>query len=337
MNIDVKNSVAVIFSDNGNRTIFTALVCSSQKWYYSFVFETTTREGDHMKKVFSFILAVLVFLSAASLAQAEAGNGTDMEAQAMPLLIQLPGMDTEAGIREYLTGEWHFYDSAFPGYKSCRMVIDEDLNVELAIYSGLQGELRGEYSGRFSFDRVYADTHEAPDLLCLGLADSALLGGDFFFLHRTVVDGCRIMSLFSAGNGGCIFDFLDSSVEDEWGNCPVEIRFYQETGEEYQLAPQRNAEFYAVFWGYGKAEEGFCLDDIHWPPPGPYDFEQIGSNAWYRYLTTRYDNEKPVSVAYDIAKDMTLENDGELRDGDVYLVKTNEQGEIIHMQLVRED
>ena len=201
-----------------------------------------------MKIVLAFLLAVFIFLSAAPLAQSGAGDGAYQEAQAGPLLTRLPGMDTEAGIREYLAGEWHFYDSTFPGYKTCRMVIDGDLNVEIAFYGGLTDAPLDSCAGRFSFDRIYAGTQEAPDLLCLELSEGARLGGDFFFLHRTVVDGRRIMSLFSAGNGGCAFDLLDPS-EDGWGDCPVEIRFYQDTGEEYRLSPRLNAAFYAVYWG----------------------------------------------------------------------------------------
>ena len=263
------------------------------------------------------------------------GVAEEERTDATGYLKQLPDMHTEAGIREYLVGEWHFYDSAYPAYKSCRMTIDEDLNAEFAFYGGLTDGPRGNYSGRFSFDRIFADTHETPDLLRLELSDSVLLGGDFFFLHRTVVDGHRIMSLFSAGNGGCVFDLLDPSVEDGWGSCPVEIRFSKDTGEKYQLTPRLSAAFYAVYWGHTE-EEGIWLDDIHWPPP-PYDLEQIGSDTWYRYLTTRYENELPASVVYATADDMALENAGETRDGEVYLVTTNEHGEIISMRLVGEE
>jgi len=291
-------------------------------------------------KMIGLLVALLALFIAVGVAEEEragtSGQSTHLELQVESLPMQLPDMNTEAGIREYLVGEWHFYDSSFPGYKSCRMVIDEDLNAEFTFYSGLEDELRRFYSGQFSYDRIYADAHEAPDLLCLELSDSMLLGGDYFFLHRTVVDECRIMSLFSAGNGGCVFDFLDQSVEDGWGNSPVEIRFYTDTGEEYQLAPRLNAAFHAVYWGYGDAEEGMWLDDIHWPPPGPYDLEQIGSDTWYRYLTTSYDNELPVSVVYATTDDMVVENDGDLRDGEVYLVKTNEHGAIVSMLLVSE-
>ena len=64
------------------------------------------------------------------------------------------------------------------------------------------------------------------------------------------------------------------------------------------------------------------LDDIDWPAPGDYDLEQIGSDSWYRYLMTRYDNEIPVSIVYVLAKDLTQAIGGNLRHGEVYLVNT---------------
>ena len=257
---------------------------------------------------------------------------TQLEAEPHP--AQLLKMNTEAGIREYLAGEWRFYDTACLGYDSCRMVIDEDLNVEFEFYSGLTNKFKGDYCGQFSFDRIFADAHEAPDLLCLELSGGGMLqGGEFFFLHRTVFEGRRVMSLFSAGNGGCVFDLLDPSEEDGWGVCPIEIQFTKEAGEEYHLAPRLNAEFFAVCWGYSDAEEGIWLDDIHWPLPGPYDPEQIGSDTWYRYLTAKYDNEMPVSVLYALADDRALMSDGDLCHGQVYRVKTNEHGKIVDMRL----
>ena len=45
----------------------------------------------------------------------------------------------------------------------------------------------------------------------------------------------------------------------------------------------------------------------------------------------------PVSVIYALADDMALKSDGDLCRGEVYLVKTNEHGEIVNMQLVSEE
>jgi len=290
-----------------------------------------------MKMVFAFILAVLVFISAASLGLAEAGGNMHLEEQTESFPIDLPDMQTEAGIREYLAGEWYFYDPAYLGYKSCRMVIHEDMNVEFVFFDSVTYEPKGEYNGQFAFDRIYADASEAPDMLCLEFTDdSKLLGGDFFFLHRTVYDGRRVMSLFSVGNGGCVFDLLDPSEENRWGYAPVEMLFIKDTGEEYDLAPRRTAEFYAVYWG-GYESVSIWLDDIDWPLPGGYDLEEIGSDSWYRYLTTRYNNEVPVSVIYVLPEDRTQAADGDLHYGEVYLVNTDEHGEITYMRLASEE
>jgi hypothetical protein len=290
-----------------------------------------------MKRVLAFGLAILVFFPAVSLGLAEAEASTHLEEQAKSFPIKLPVMQTEAGIREYLAGEWLFYDPAYLGYNSCRMVIDDDMNVEFDFLDSLSYEPKGVYNGQFTFDRIYADAHEAPDLLCLELAvGSELLGGDFFFLHRTISGGRCVMSLFSAGNGGCVLDLLNSSDADGWGYAPVEMFFIKETGEEYDLAPRRNAEFYAVYWG-GHEHVSIWLDDIDWPPPGDYDLEEIGSESWYRYLTTRYDNEVTVSVAYVLPQDRKQAAGGDLRYGEVYLVNTDEYGEITNMRLASEE
>ena len=75
------------------------------------------------------------------------------------------------------------------------------------------------------------------------------------------------------------------------------------------------------------------LDDIDWPPPGNYDPEEIGSDSWYRYLTTRYNNAMPVSVPYVLPEDRSQAAGGDLRYGEVYLVNTDINGEIVHMRL----
>ena len=247
---------------------------------------------------------------------------------------KLPDMNTEAGIREYMAGEWHFLNTSDLDYYSCRMIIGKDMKVEFEFSDGKK--VKERVTGQFYFNRIriYAGVNEAPDVLHLELTNYKWKdGGDFFFLHRTVYDKRRVMSLFSAGNGGCLFDdSLVPPVKDGWRGCPNEMVFVRETGEEYELAPRANAEFYAVYWGRSNShpKNAVWLDDIKWPPPGPYDIEEIGSDTWYLYLTTKYDNETPISVAYVIADGTKTE--GDLRQGEVYLVKTNGRGEIIKMQ-----
>ena len=252
----------------------------------------------------------------------------------------LPNMKTEADIREYLPGEWNFVNTSDGDYYSCRMVIDKNLKAEIEFYDPTAAEgkkSKRKVTGQFSFV-TWPDTgaHEAPD--ALGLELSNFPGrDDLHFLHRTVFDKRRVMSLFYAGNGDCLFDLLDSSGRYEWGGtAPAEMVFFQETGEEYDFAPRANAEFYAVCWGYGKSrQEGVIwLDDIKWPPPHVSEnFDPLYSGEkYYLYETTRYDNETPVSVAYAMADGMKIEGGGDLRYGKVYLVKTNGRGEIANMK-----
>jgi len=278
-----------------------------------------------MKKI-SLLGLVVVSILAAACSGAYAGDAHG---------ITVPNMNTEADIREYLAGEWYFHNTSDRDYSSCRMVIDKNLKAEFFFADGNK-KSKGHFIGQFSFNRIYAEAHEAPDLLCLELpGNSKVLGGDFFFLHRTVFDKRRVMSLFSAGNGGCLFDLLDQSSQDEWGGIsPVEMLFIKKTGEEYQLAPRANAEFYAVCWGESPSRQNraIWLDDIQWPPPGPYDIEEIGSDTWYRYLTTKYNNKTPISVPYLMADGMKIQGGGDLRQGEVYLVKTNARGEISSMR-----
>jgi len=104
-----------------------------------------TKGGGHMKMVLAFVLAILVFLPTASLGLAEAGRNKHLEEQTESFPIDLPDMQTEAGIREYLAGEWYYYDPAYLGYNSCLMVIDEDLDAEFEFRDNLTNEVKGHY------------------------------------------------------------------------------------------------------------------------------------------------------------------------------------------------
>jgi hypothetical protein len=255
----------------------------------------------------------------------------------------LPNMNNEAGIREYLVGEWYFLNTSDRDYYSCRMVIGEDLNAKFEFFNALADESKesiGHFTGQFSFDRIYTGAHEAPDLLCLELPPgSNQLGGDYLFLHRTVFDKRCVMSLFGIANGGCLLDLLDPSGLSEWGGaCPDEMVFIKETGEEYDLVPRANAEFYAICWGYSNnpQENAVWFDDINWPPPPvPKSYDPLyDGESLLRYLKTKYENETPISVAYAMADGFKMEGDGSLQQGEVYLVNTNERSEIIKISKI---
>lgn len=251
-----------------------------------------------------------------------------------------PNIKTETGIREYLVGEWHFLNTSNKEFYSVRMDIDKDLKVQFdfTISSRTKEKnARDVISGQFSFDR-YDEKAPVPDMLHLELtSEKNLPGGDFFFVHRTIFEGSYAMSLFSAGNGGCILDLLDPNGEKWGGMCPSEMIFIKKTGEEYDVTPKANAEFYAAFWGRGKTDpDAIWLDDITWPPaplPGNYNPFYDGE-SWYRFLTTKYKNETPISVAYTAADGMRIEGGGGLRQSEAYLVKTNGSGEITAMRHV---
>lgn len=232
----------------------------------------------------------------------------------------MPDLSSEENIREYLKGEW-FLDMEYVSDVTCNMNIDDDLNLSLLFYNNYTYESKGEYKGKIKFDRIYSEQGEAPDLISIELIDTDYPGGDFFFLHRTIFDEKRIMSLFSAGNGNCIFDMLADVDNFEYG--PNEVVFEKATGEISQLKPNKDDEFYAVFWG--KEESGkLWLDDVKWTPSGEDDFE-----AMYPGEMTNYENDVPESILYSIVAEEVREILGDdLFPGQVYFVETNGQGNV---------
>ena len=255
----------------------------------------------------------------------------------------LPDMNTEEGISEYLAGEWNFQNTSDRKYISCRMVIDVNLNAKLEFYgyhTDKGKEVKRVFTGKISFGRLEGAPHESPpDWLHLELnQESEQVGGDYYFLHRTVYDKRCVMSLFYAGNSECLFGLLDPSV-GATGNCwegdfPDEIVFIKETGEEYHHSPRTNEEFYALFWGQGK-DGVIWLDDISWPPSALPDLSLLfEGDRTYIYYTTKFDNETPVSIAYGAARDMKTDGGGKLRQGETYLINTNGRGEITKIKNV---
>ncbi len=238
-------------------------------------------------------------------------------------------LNSEEDIKEYLKGQWFSNkETLSDGLLTvsdidCQMSIDKDLNVVLLFTNRRTQETTGEYLGEIYLDRLYANPNETPDLISIDLGDSDYPGGDFFFKHRTIYDGKQVMSLFFAGNGNCIFDMLADI--DNFEYAPEEIIFEKFTGEELNLHPNKDSEFYAVYWGKSAGGKSFWLDEVKWTSTEEYDPE-----ALYPSRMTNYEDDQPGSLLYKIAPE-ALANifASNQYAGEVYYVKTDIKGTII--------
>lgn len=233
-------------------------------------------------------------------------------------------LGTEEAIKEYLVGEWIF-DQAHISQVNCKMIIDNDLNIKLSFLNTYTDEFKNDYDGKIILNRQYKETHEVPDIISIELSDDNWPGGDYFFLHRSIYDKKNVMSLFFAGNGNGIFDFLGDIDNFEYG--PEEIIFEKASGVVSKLPVRKNEEFHAVFWGEG--EEGFWLDDVLWTPIEEYD-----PDPKYPEGMINYENQSKESVLYKLEgkkKDSILLGQN-FYPGEVYFVKTDEKGEIIKIE-----
>lgn len=231
-------------------------------------------------------------------------------------------LSSEKGIREYLIGGW-VYDAYYGGDVICTMDIDKDLNVHLFFENSYSDNPKGHYSGKITFDRMYVESHEVPDLISIELIDADEPGGDFFFLHRTIYNEKRVMSWFFAGNGDSIFDILDFT--GDFYNRAEEVIFEKTTGEKSEEKPRKNDEFYGVYWGMGSDKKSIWIDDVSWTPAEEDDSEPI-----YSRKMTHYETDIAESVLYSIGPEEVLEVLGEdLTKGEVYYVETDENGNIV--------
>ncbi len=241
-------------------------------------------------------------------------------------------LSTEREIKEYLVGEWVSNQEVLSDYlltssdMNCDMVIDEDLKVKLLFYNRHTNEPRGDYQGQISFDNFHENSKGAPDLINIDLIDSDYPGGSFFFKHRTIYDGMRVMSWFFSGNGNCIFDMLADI--DNFKYAPEEIIFKKVTGEKSQLSPLKDREFYAVYWGMGPDGQSLWLDEVQWTPKEEYDPDDP-----YPGLMTLYNDDLSESILYTIAQAKSSKILGEkMYSSEVYFVKTDDNGEIIDFE-----
>lgn len=237
-----------------------------------------------------------------------------------------PDLSTEEGIIEYLVGEW-VYDYYNRGDVVCTMNIDHDLNISLSFENSYSEEPKGDYSGKIHLERVYAEQNEAPDNIRIELIDSDEYGGDFFFLHRTIYDGKRVMSWFfsAIGNYDSVFSVLD--FEEDYKTSVDEMLFEKQTGEESQGEPRVDGIFYAVYWGTGEDNKSLWLDDVLWIPAEEGEYAPL-----YPRAMTSYENDVLKSALYSIDPNEISEVLGEdLFKGGVYFVRVDENGNIIEL------
>lgn len=241
-------------------------------------------------------------------------------------LISPPDLSTEEGIGEYLVGNW----TCKIDYMSnivVNMNVYENLDIQLTFYDTFTNEAKGEYKGKINFERIYASPEEAPDVISIELDDDYYARGDFFFLHRTIYDEKRVMSLFFTGNGESIFNILIGYDDEDYDYIIEEVMLEKETGEIVQGEPRKNDEFYAVFWEHGEFYESIWLDDVDWTPPLEDDFATD-----YPLQMTLYENDKYESILYKVNPDKEFEILGDnMFKGTVYYVETDENGNMVEL------
>lgn len=236
-------------------------------------------------------------------------------------LNQAIDLTTEKSIRQYLVGEW-LYEDPYLSDIACKMNIDEELNVKLSFENSYSAAPKGNYKGKITFDRIYAESNEGPDVISLELTDTDEPGGDFFFLHRTIYDNKRVMSWFPTENGNSIFNVIDYS--GEYLDLNEEVIFEKITGEKSKKKVRENGEFYAVLWGLNTNADSIWLDDVEWTP-GYFDY-----SSTYPAEMTGYKTDTLGSVLYSIASEKKFDILNDLLIVNmVYLVETDNQGRII--------
>jgi len=281
-----------------------------------------------MKKML-FFTTVAIMISTVSCgqnAQKQKTDKTTEQSGAAAPTATLPDFSTEKGIATYLTGTWKFVDTKFDSKNpGCTMIIDADLKFSLSFYHLRTKEEMETYRGKITFGRLFANSGEAPDLLCFKLDDTERSdGGDYFFRHETVYDGKRVMTLCFAGNGdGFLSDKIEVDVSERDNG--RDYLFEQETGEQSKLELRKESEFYAVYWGGNR--EWMWLDDVV-PNAAAASLHSLFSPA-----KTCYRNEVRQSVRYPVSPNATwsIGNRGMVQ-GVFYAIQTNRQGEVVRIR-----
>ena len=238
-------------------------------------------------------------------------------------LISPPDLETEKGVKEYLIGEWEC-NIEYMSNIIANMVIHEDLDFELSFYDSFTKEAKGDYKGNIIFKRIYRNQDDPPDMISLELDGNEFMDCDYYFFHRTIYDGKRVMSLFFAGANESIFDILGGN--DDWDYVIPEIMLEKKTNEVTQGKPRKNDEFNAVFWGHGVHGESIWLDDVEWTPREEYD------DPNYPVPIIVHENAELESVLYNIdqCKEFNVLGD-DMFKGTAYYVETDEQGNVVRI------
>lgn len=233
-----------------------------------------------------------------------------------------PDLKSLEGIREYLAGEWVFDGRLL--YVSdvvCNLTIDEALNFQISFHDTHTDVIKGDYQGKIKLEKENTGPADVPDRLQIELTNSNELGGEFFYLHRTLYDGKYVMAWYTTGQQNSIFDLLSS---DELVEMPSEIIFEKKTDVTSKATLRKNAEFYAVYWGKGDQGKSLWLDDVIWTPIEDEDVTPV-----YPPEMTAYQNDSYESVLYRIQPDQINEVMGDdLFPGSVYFVGTDKSGRI---------
>lgn len=238
-------------------------------------------------------------------------------------LISPPDLETEQGVREYLIGEW-MCQIEYMSNIVANMTIHENLDFELSFYDSFTNESKGDYKGNIIFKRIYKDPDDAPDMITLQLDDDRYIDCDYYFFHRTIYDGKRVMSLFFAGAYDSIFDILagNDSIDYTIG----EVMLEKVTGEVTQGKPRKNDEFYAVFWGHGVHYKSIWIDDVEWT------LREEDYDPNYPVPMIVHENEEEESVLYNVDQDKKFDILGDdMFKGEVYYVKTDGKGNIVEL------
>lgn len=237
--------------------------------------------------------------------------------------ISPPDLETEQGVIDYLVGDWTC-EMEYMSNIVANMTIHENLDFELSFFDSVTSESKGDYKGSIEFMRIYRNQDDAPDLISLKLEDHKYEESQYFFFHRTIYEGKRVMSLFFAGYEESIFDILTGDDDSDY--TISEVLLEKITGEVTERKPRKNDQFYAIFWGHGVHYESIWLDDVEWTP------RDEDYNANYPVPMLVHENEELESLLYNVDGDNKFDILGDdMFKGEVYYIETDEAGNIISL------